>query len=284
MKDRGPDFVKEFDEELRRQLKFLDYAPVLHISAATGERHAEAARDDRPGGRRARDARQDAGAEHVREDRSPPRIRRRAPAARHVRILYAAQTRCRAADVRLLHQRGDEFHFSYERFLVNQLREEFGFVGRRSAHVRRRHGAAAAAGESRSRLSEPAVILGPGDAEAVQGGGGLRSDGAPAVRAAVVGEGISRDRGAEVARDAAAVPAVGRRSGAADQAARVRRGADAGRGAASAGRGAATGDEIRERGCIADVLDTLGADARRGSRSSGAVFGRFSTCCRSGRA
>jgi GTP-binding protein len=38
MKDRGPEFVKEFDEQLRGQLKFLDYAPVLHISAATGER------------------------------------------------------------------------------------------------------------------------------------------------------------------------------------------------------------------------------------------------------
>ena len=27
-----------FDEKLRYQLKFLDYAPILHISAATGER------------------------------------------------------------------------------------------------------------------------------------------------------------------------------------------------------------------------------------------------------
>ena len=38
MKGRGPDFVKEFDNKLRRQLKFLDYAPILHISALTGER------------------------------------------------------------------------------------------------------------------------------------------------------------------------------------------------------------------------------------------------------
>ena len=38
MKGRGPDFSKKFDDELRRQIKFLDYAPVLHISAATGER------------------------------------------------------------------------------------------------------------------------------------------------------------------------------------------------------------------------------------------------------
>ena len=38
MKGRGPDFSKTFDDELRRQLKFLDYAPILHISALTGER------------------------------------------------------------------------------------------------------------------------------------------------------------------------------------------------------------------------------------------------------
>ena len=38
MKGRGADFSKTFDDNLRRQLKFLDYAPILHISAATGER------------------------------------------------------------------------------------------------------------------------------------------------------------------------------------------------------------------------------------------------------
>src|SRR5687768_9852580 len=38
MKAKGPDFYKKFDDELRRQLKFLDYAPILHISALTGER------------------------------------------------------------------------------------------------------------------------------------------------------------------------------------------------------------------------------------------------------
>ena len=38
MKGQGSEFVKQFDETLRRQLKFLDYAPILHLSAATGER------------------------------------------------------------------------------------------------------------------------------------------------------------------------------------------------------------------------------------------------------
>ena len=43
MKGQGSEFVKQFDETLRRQLKFLDYAPILHMSAATGERDAQAA-------------------------------------------------------------------------------------------------------------------------------------------------------------------------------------------------------------------------------------------------
>ncbi len=38
MKEQGPESYKAFDERLRRQLKFLDYAPILHISAQTGER------------------------------------------------------------------------------------------------------------------------------------------------------------------------------------------------------------------------------------------------------
>ncbi len=38
MKDQGPDASKVFDEKVRYHLKFLDYAPILHISAVTGER------------------------------------------------------------------------------------------------------------------------------------------------------------------------------------------------------------------------------------------------------
>src|SRR5262249_46307734 len=38
VKARGADFSKVFDEETRRRMRFLDYAPILHISALTGER------------------------------------------------------------------------------------------------------------------------------------------------------------------------------------------------------------------------------------------------------
>ncbi len=45
MKDGGPPVAKAFDDELARQMKFLDYAPVLHISALHRRAGAEAARD-----------------------------------------------------------------------------------------------------------------------------------------------------------------------------------------------------------------------------------------------
>ena len=36
--DRTADFAEQFDDRLRDELKFADYAPILHLSALTGER------------------------------------------------------------------------------------------------------------------------------------------------------------------------------------------------------------------------------------------------------
>jgi GTP-binding protein len=36
IQDRGPESTMAFDDELRRKVKFLDYAPLLHMSALTG--------------------------------------------------------------------------------------------------------------------------------------------------------------------------------------------------------------------------------------------------------
>jgi GTP-binding protein len=128
MKGRGADFSKSFDEELRRQLKFLDYAPILHISAATGERAskvletidrlAEARQKRIPTGELNRFV-QAVTAVH------PPA----SPGRRHVRILYAAQTSVAPPTFVFFTNVATEFHFSYERFLVNRLRESFGLMG-----------------------------------------------------------------------------------------------------------------------------------------------------------
>jgi GTP-binding protein len=128
MKARGPDFSKTFDEELRRRLKFLEYAPILHISAATGERAgkvletidqvAEARNRRIPTGELNRFV-QAVTAVH------PPA----SPGRKHVRILYAAQTGVAPPTFVFFTNVATEFHFSYERFLVNRLRESFGLVG-----------------------------------------------------------------------------------------------------------------------------------------------------------
>jgi GTPase len=128
MKGREVDFSKKFDDELRRQIKFLDYAPVLHISAATGERTskvlemidkvADARMSRVPTGELNRFLKVVTAAH-------PPV----SPGKRHVRILYAAQTSVAPPTFVFFTNVATEFHFSYERFLANQLRESFGLMG-----------------------------------------------------------------------------------------------------------------------------------------------------------
>ena len=48
---------------------------------------------------------------------------------REVRILYGVQTGAAPPSFVLFTNVTTELHFSYERFLLNQLREKFGFVG-----------------------------------------------------------------------------------------------------------------------------------------------------------
>ena len=138
MKGRGPDFSKTFDENLRRQLKFLDYAPVLHISAATGERAPKVLEAiDRVAEARSRRI---PTAELNRFVKAVTAVHPPAsPGRREVRILYAAQTGVKPPTFVFFTNVATEFHFSYERFLVNRLRESFGLLGTPvRLHVRRR--------------------------------------------------------------------------------------------------------------------------------------------------
>jgi GTPase len=138
MKGRGTDFSKEFDEKLRRQLKFLDYAPILHVSAATGERTPKILETvDTVAAARARRIQTSELNRFVAAVTAvhPPT----SPGRREVRILYAAQTGVEPPTFVFFTNVATEFHFSYERFLVNRLREAFGLPGTPiRIHVRRR--------------------------------------------------------------------------------------------------------------------------------------------------
>jgi GTP-binding protein len=128
VKDRGADYVTVFDEETRHRMRFLDYAPILHISAATGERTTKVLETiDRIAA--------------VRRQRIPTPVLNKflegvtaanppvSPGRKHVRIMYAAQIGTMPPSFVLFTNVATTFHFSYERFLINKLREQFGFVG-----------------------------------------------------------------------------------------------------------------------------------------------------------
>ncbi|HYT67075.1 MAG TPA: ribosome biogenesis GTPase Der [Vicinamibacterales bacterium] len=128
MKGRGQDFSKEFDDKLRQQVKFLDYAQILHISARTGERTPklletiDKVADSRM--RRIPTAELNRFVQAVTSGHPPA-----SPGRREVRILYAAQIGVAPPEFVFFTNIATTFHFSYERFLKNQLRQSFGLEG-----------------------------------------------------------------------------------------------------------------------------------------------------------
>jgi len=121
-------FVKAFDEELRRRMRFLDYAPILHISALTGERAPKLLEtiDQVAAARRQRVSTPKLNAFIESVTAAHPPV---SPSRKHVRILYGAQLGVAPPSFVFFTNVATAFHFSYQRFLVNQLRKEFGFVG-----------------------------------------------------------------------------------------------------------------------------------------------------------
>jgi GTPase len=138
MKGRGTEFSKEFDDKLRQGLKFLDYAPVLHISAVTGERTGKVLEtiDKIAEARQRRIPTSELNRFVAAVTAAHPPA---SPGRREVRILYAAQIGVSPPTFVFFTNVATEFHFSYQRFLVNRLRESFGLMGTPiRIHVRRR--------------------------------------------------------------------------------------------------------------------------------------------------
>jgi GTPase len=128
VKERGPKFSEVFDDETRRHMRFLDYAPILHISALTGERAPKILETiDRIHETRRKRVPTPALNKFLETvtAANPPV----SPGIKHVRILYAAQIGVAPPSFVFFTNVATTFHFSYERFLTNQLREHFGFVG-----------------------------------------------------------------------------------------------------------------------------------------------------------
>jgi GTP-binding protein len=116
------------EELAREKLSFLPYAPVIRTSAKTGrgigelflaiDRVEEAFR------KRVTTGELNRFFEQVIETRPPPTMGGKAP-----RLYYVTQTQVRPPTFVAMTSIPDAIHFSYRRFVVNRLREHFGFEG-----------------------------------------------------------------------------------------------------------------------------------------------------------
>jgi GTP-binding protein len=116
-----------YEERLRYELKFLNYAPIVFISAQSGKGTEkifplleEVATERR---KRVTTSQMNRFLERVDFERASVPVRSR------VKILYMTQASVAPPTFVLFTNRAVKLHFSYQRFLENQIREAFGFVG-----------------------------------------------------------------------------------------------------------------------------------------------------------
>ena len=116
-----------YEERLRYDLKFLSYAPVVFVSANTGKGVEkifplieEVATERR---KRVTTSQMNRFIERVDFERASVPMRQR------VKILYMTQASVAPPTFVLFTNRAVKLHFSYQRFLENQIRQAFGFLG-----------------------------------------------------------------------------------------------------------------------------------------------------------
>ena len=116
-----------YEERVRHALKFLSYAPILFVSASTGKGTEkifpmleEVARERR---KRVGTGEMNRFLKHVDFERAS------VPARQQVRIYYMTQAAVGPPTFVIFTDRKVKLHFAYQRFLENQIRGAFGFLG-----------------------------------------------------------------------------------------------------------------------------------------------------------
>src|SRR5450432_551856 len=118
----------DYEEMVRGKLKFLSYAPIVFLSAKTGDRAAKLfPLIDLVAAARKRHIPTPELNRWLKEDVDLQRGS--TPKARPVRIYYMTQAKTAPPTFLIFTNQKAPLHFSYERFLENQLREKFDFPG-----------------------------------------------------------------------------------------------------------------------------------------------------------
>jgi len=116
-----------YEEQVRRVLKFLDYAPVIFVSALNGKNvkrvFETVERVARERWRRITTGEMNRFLKNVDFERAS------VPARNKIKIYYMTQAAVAPPTFILFTDKDVKLHFSYQRFLENQVREAFEFEG-----------------------------------------------------------------------------------------------------------------------------------------------------------
>lgn len=121
----NPEKIDYLKRDIDRKLRFISFAPSINLSALTGHRvmklfdridmvHTQFSKKIGTGAL-------NRGIKEIIERHQPPRIK-----GKSLKFLYATQSRIKPPTFVIFVNRPEIIHFSYERFLVNNLRSHFG--------------------------------------------------------------------------------------------------------------------------------------------------------------
>ena len=116
-----------FEQQVRNHLKFLDYAPLVFVSATTGLGVQELFKKVELV---ARERRKRVTTGQMNRFLATVDFQRASvPMNRRVKIYYMTQAAVAPPTFVLFTDRDVKLHFAFERFLANQVRAAFGFIG-----------------------------------------------------------------------------------------------------------------------------------------------------------
>ncbi|WP_028830035.1 ribosome biogenesis GTPase Der [Proteocatella sphenisci] len=126
--EKDNDSIKKHTKQIREELPFMMYAPIIFISALTGQRFGKIKDSidyviEQASRRIPTGLLNDVIGEAVMLNQPP------SDKGKRLKVYYATQVGVRPPTFAIFVNNNELFHFSYQRYLENKIRENFGFEG-----------------------------------------------------------------------------------------------------------------------------------------------------------
>ena len=120
--------IEKFKKDIYNKLAYLTYAPIIFISAKTGQRVNKLFEMINEVNKQ-NSMRVQTGVLNQVIDEAIAIVQPPTDKGKRLKILYVTQASTKPPTFVIFVNNKDIFHFSYERYLVNHIRKEFGMMG-----------------------------------------------------------------------------------------------------------------------------------------------------------